>query len=216
MLARRRTVRHSIELLTERNDEIELLLERFDMLRLHYESDTSRLEGVVEAGTFFEILEAGYCPLCRAAADHQGDSTECEANVSQITSAAGGEIAKIKVRQQELAATIERLRTELESIPARLDREFGRLSQIDNSLSKERPDIQAAKSRIREIMDARADVQTKLEVFLRLDSYKERRKTVAGDDGADSTAAIAATEIPGSIRSEFETKIEHAKGLEVF
>jgi hypothetical protein len=62
LLGHRREVRRSIEQLTERSDEISLLIGRFDMLGRHYASDIARLEAVEEAGTFFQLFEAEFCP----------------------------------------------------------------------------------------------------------------------------------------------------------
>jgi hypothetical protein len=57
-------------------------------------------------------------------------------------------------------------------------------------------------------MDARTEIQSKLAIFTRLGSFRDRRNSLAGEDGGDSTSVIAATEFPGSIRSSFETSIE--------
>jgi len=50
---RRRDARRKLEEANERLAEVHVLLERFNLLGEHYQSDVERLEGIKEAGTLF-------------------------------------------------------------------------------------------------------------------------------------------------------------------
>ncbi len=208
LLGSRRSVRRQIGNLTDRDDEISLLLERFEILDRHYTSDVLRLEAVEEAGSFFQVLDARYCPLCGAAPDHQGASEDCEANIEKLGAAVRAEIDKISTRKAELASTKDRLRSEQAAIPTQLSQLYNQLSKVEASLSFERIDVRSAQARVRGIMEAQTQVEAKLALYERLDRFRERRSDLAGEGGGDSTSAIAATEIPGPIRSAFETEVE--------
>jgi hypothetical protein len=98
------------------------LLERFNLLQVHYTVDTARLKGIEEAGTLFSALAEERCPLCGASAEHHDVKSDCDGNVDAVVAAAQAEIAKIEVRQKELADTIRDLRKEAVSFERRMPR----------------------------------------------------------------------------------------------
>src|SRR5205807_2322327 len=53
VFTRRREARRKLEDANERLTEVSVLLERFDLLGKHYQSDVERLEGIREGGTLF-------------------------------------------------------------------------------------------------------------------------------------------------------------------
>jgi len=69
--ARRRTFYKRIEDADNRLTEISTLLERFELLDEHYDSDLQRLKGMEEAGSLFVALGKTSCPICGAAPDGQ-------------------------------------------------------------------------------------------------------------------------------------------------
>lgn len=208
LLVSHRQARRVIQALNEREDEINSLLSRFQLLQEHYSSDIARLTALRESGVLFAVLNTEYCPLCGAASEHHGETSECDANVEDIAASANAEIGKIEFRQAELSETIDRLQSELKDIPSELTKAEQVLASVGGKLQRERPDYQAVQQRVRQISEVRADVQSKRSLFSRLDSYKERRAGLVGKDGGDSTAMIAASELPPSIRVKFEKQVE--------
>jgi flagellar biosynthesis/type III secretory pathway chaperone len=65
LTSERRSLRRSRNVLSDRVDEIDLLLERFSLLNRHYTSDLERLSAIVEAASVFGALEDGPCPWVR-------------------------------------------------------------------------------------------------------------------------------------------------------
>src|SRR5579871_1058249 len=110
LILRRRELRERLEGARDRRDEIESLVERFDLLNRHYRSDIERLRGIEEAGTLFTVLGRAPCPLCGSAPEHHQRDADCGGNVDAVVAAARSEIAKIELLQSELSDTVISLR----------------------------------------------------------------------------------------------------------
>jgi hypothetical protein len=109
--ARRRVLRERRDGFADRQDEIELLLARFELLSRHYDSDLARLQAIEEAASMFAALDEGPCPWCGADVAHRGEhaNTLCQGNTETIRAAAQAEQAKIELKQRELEETVENL-----------------------------------------------------------------------------------------------------------
>ena len=67
----------------------------FTLLDQHYVSDLSRLRGIEEGGSLFQVMGETHCPLCGAEAAHHQKDSDCDGNVNEVVIAARAEIAKI-------------------------------------------------------------------------------------------------------------------------
>ena len=123
--AKRRELREKLEQGNDRRAEIASLLERFELLDQHYQSDLARLRGIEETGTLFVALGQDPCPLCGAEPAHHGRNTDCDGNVDAVVAAARGEIGKIDLLRSELTDTVATLRRE----EAAFDRSLPRLEE---------------------------------------------------------------------------------------
>ena len=93
-----------------RVDEISDHLNRFDLLRNHYDVDEERLRAILESGSTFVHAEAAPCPLCGAPPETQQHEEACDGDVAAIVQAASAEIGKIERLRQELQTTVQELR----------------------------------------------------------------------------------------------------------
>ena len=82
--ARRRTFYKRIEEVDNRLTEISTLLERFELLDEHYDSDLQRLKGMEEAGSLFVALGKTNCPICGASPDHQHADESCDGDIEKV------------------------------------------------------------------------------------------------------------------------------------
>jgi hypothetical protein len=208
--AQRRTVRERRDAFIDRQDEIELLLERFELLARHYNSDLSRLKAIEEAASIFGALDEGPCPWCGADISHRGEhaSVLCEGNTEAIRYAAVAEQTKIELKQQELNQTVQKLgqeQREIESVLPDLD---AALSNYDEDIRAELPDIQVARARITQVLAARDVAQAALSKFHNLDRLKERRSEITADTDVDSVSLIAEGGVDTTILDKFSQAIE--------
>lgn len=159
--------------------EIATLLERFKLLRQHYNSDMERLVGIQEAGNIFSTLEVEICPICGALPEHHEPDAICDGNVEIVVKAAASEIQKIEDKERELSGTIEVLDKEartLEKGLPRIDERLGELSQEIESVVS--PDLRKLRATYKELADKRANVREAIGLFDGLSDLVERRSTL--------------------------------------
>ena len=92
----------------------EELINRFILLKEHYNSDIKRLEFITEGEEFFSQLTPVKCPLCGG--DMDTDHYDCiiveKEKSSSVINAIGVELEKIKIKLSDLESTIRQLDTE--------------------------------------------------------------------------------------------------------
>jgi len=209
--ARRRALRRRRDDLIDRNDEIELLLARFELLARHYDSDFVRLQAIEEAASIFASLDQGPCPWCGADVAHRGEhaSRLCEGDTDAIRNAAQAEQAQIEIKQQELRETKDKLneeKTEIEQLLPSLEEQ---ISSVDMEIRGELPDIQQARARLAQVISIRDSTQNSLAHFENLDRLKDLRIEIVGDDiDVDSVSLIAEGGANTAILDEFSQCIE--------
>ena len=133
LAGQRREMRKTREQLSDRDDEIALLIDRFTLLEEHYKSDVERLAAIAEAGTLFLLRDRDTCPMCGARAEHQ-HSDACEGDVERIRAAAEAEISRINIRQKELQEVTARLRAEAQENSEQLKKLEVKLAEIERRI----------------------------------------------------------------------------------
>jgi hypothetical protein len=103
---RRYNIRSQILSLSDRINEINGLLARFDLLNDHYQVDIERLAAIEESGSLFVYLERTPCPLCGAEPNEDHQNEICDGDVESVVYAATAEIAKVEKLSIELEQTI--------------------------------------------------------------------------------------------------------------
>lgn len=204
--AQRREVRKTREQLADRNEEIALLLARFRLLAEHYKSDMERLNAIAEAGTFFLLKETDTCPMCGARAEHQ-HTQACDGDVERIRAAAEAEIDRIRIRLKELEGVVDRLTAESSANTDRLDEFANILTDLDEKIAIEAPDVRAARSRIDRLITTRSGVQRGLSLLQREMELQNLRSELS-DDATDATSIIAEAVISPEMKDAFAKTIE--------
>lgn len=186
---RRNTLR-KLEEETARSTEVVNLLDRFKLLAEHYASDVQRLEGIREAGNLFVALGEVACPLCGASPDNHRLDDECDGNIGEVSAAAEAEIAKIKARQLELAATIGSLTKEQASLARRLPTIESRLTSISSQLEKYvGPRYRQDRASYAEVTEKRSEVREALALFQTLQDLEDRKLKLEVDSGLEGKSA---------------------------
>lgn len=203
--ARRRDAAKKVELAQTRLAEIATLLERFSLLQVHYGADIERLRGIEEAGSLFSALSGSRCPLCGASAEYHDLSSDCEGNVDPIIAGAQAEIAKIIVRQSELADTIKLLRKEAASFERRLpklEESFSNLSgEIERVIA---PNLRVLRANYRQLADKSGEVREALAIHRGLKDLQERKAKLEAEEQAEGAGGgISDVDLSSSILDKF-------------
>ncbi|WP_375415063.1 AAA family ATPase [uncultured Bradyrhizobium sp.] len=207
--SRRREVRQRLDLANERLTEVSVLLERFDLLSKHYQSDVERLEGIREGGTLFSELSDGVCPLCGADPAHQHRSEDCEGNADQVVIAAEAELGKIGALQQDLAQTVRQLTTESRGLQNRIPKleadVFAVNTQIQDDLA---PKLRAARTSYAELADKRAEVREALGLFENIQDLEDRRTKLELEEAEESGGNAPDAGLPTGSLDKFATVVQ--------
>jgi hypothetical protein len=113
-----------------RQNEIQGLLQRFDLLDQHYKSDLGRLEAIAVSGAVFGALHPGPCPFCGAPPEAQAHENVCDVDPEKIVAAARAEIERIGTLRQGLVETKQRLIVEGEQLKDRSNQALSEQSQV--------------------------------------------------------------------------------------
>ncbi|MFY9958912.1 AAA family ATPase [Bradyrhizobium sp.] len=207
--AQRRETAKKVELAQTRVAEITTLLDRFSLLQVHYRSDIERLRGIEEAGSLFSALSEARCPLCGASAEHHDVNSDCEANVDPIVAAAEAEIAKIEVRQAELADTITTLRKEAVSFERRLPRLEATFSTLSGEIERViAPNLRELRSSYKQLADKGGEVREALGIYRGLKDFQDRKAKLEAEDQVDGTGGGASdVDLSTSVLDKFSTVV---------
>jgi hypothetical protein len=206
---RRREVRERLESGRDRRSEIAGLLERFELLDRHYDSDLARLHGIEEAGTLFGILGQSVCPLCGSAPEHHRRGLECDGDVDAVVAAAGSEIAKIELLRRELAETQETLRREGRSFDRRLPKVETELQEISERVDRLiSPRLTRLRANYGDVADKRGEVREALSIYRTFLDMQRRREAL--ENGADERrgSSVSDGDLPLAVAEAFALKVE--------
>jgi AAA domain len=205
----RRVLLKKLEEARNRLTEIRNLLERFELLGQHYRSDVERLRGIEEAGNLFTALGDATCPLCGALPEHHRLSEDCDGNINGAVAAARAEIAKIEMRQNELADTIVALQREARSFERRLpaiEKSVSALSERIESIVA--PNLRRLRSSYGELADKRGEVREALGLHQTLTDLEERKDVLEREDAASGNVSnFADIELSTSTVDKFSTVV---------
>ena len=204
----RTTLRTTLERSAERREEIREMLQRFTLLKEHYSSDISRLEGIREAGSLVAALAPGNCPLCGADADGSHPDTNCDANLDVVITAANAEIAKILQLQNELQQTIQKLEIEAGSFERLIPRTQKELSALEVQISQVAPSVLEGRTSYQALVDKRASVRAVVAVWDEIQDLNERKVALEGVAPAQVPETVAGTELSASVSDSFSQVLE--------
>ena len=192
-----------------RHAEVTLLLERFRLLKQHYDSDFERLAGIREAGILFSTLEVDKCPICGSAPEHHDLTVTCEGNEYLVIEAASSEMRKIEVKNAELTSIISDLSQEFQ----RLEQGIPKIDQKLSELSKEletviSPDLRKLRVSYKELADKGANVREALGLFEGLNDLLGRKEALEKSNSPKANDAVANSGLTDSMVEPFSVEVE--------
>lgn len=208
-IAKRREVFAEREKIRSRIDEIQELLERFDLLDRHYKVDLQRLIAIQESGSLFVHQEKTTCPLCGAEPEHQHIGEKCEGDVEPIVQAASAEIDKIKLLSRELEQTVSELQGESAELGGRINTIEKQYHEVDRQIRETiSPDLGGARATFGELVEKRAQVRKVLDLFERIDRLEAQKAELVSESGNIGTSPSTTTDLSKSVLAELSKTIE--------
>lgn len=207
--ASRRTCYKKIEEVDNRLTEISTLLERFELLDEHYDSDLQRLRGMEEAGSLFAALGKTSCPICGAPPEDQHSEESCDGDISNVVAAAAAEIRKIEGRKIELLSTSGTLRGEEKTLKIRLAILSLSLQDVANQISEiVAPDLKRQRATYTELSNKRSKVKEAINLYNSLADFEARKDKLVAEDKRASSSSNIGTELPKSVVDDFAATVE--------
>jgi len=206
---RRRTFYKRIEDIDNRLTEISTLIERFELLDEHYDSDLQRLKGIEEAGSLFVVLGKTSCPICGASPDHQHGDDSCDGDIEKVVAAARAEIKKIESRKTDLDSTISTLSREQRTLLKRLPSVRTSLQDVSSQIREiVAPELKRQRATYTELSDKRVNVKEAISLYDSLADFEARKEKLIAEDATVLSSSNIGTELPKSIADDFARTFE--------
>lgn len=204
----RRKLMMDLERIGDRTTEVSALIERFELLAEHYQSDLERLQVIEQAGSLFVVMDEGDCPLCGASPSAHRGRDACAGNVEETIAAAKVEQRKILPRVTDLEATLQNLRGELvRSERSHADRQ-AKLIEAEQQLNNFiRPKVSKLRRDYRQFADKSAEVRESLAVFETLEDLEKKRDQLEREEEATRRPSVA-ERMPTKAFGKFERVVE--------
>jgi len=209
IVGRRNKKRRQIEQISNRITEIDEMLIRFSLLDKHYQSDSHRLEGVVESGSLVAALGPERCPLCGAAPDTQHLEAKCDGNIDEIVTAAIAEGGKIVNLRRELSDTVTKLRAEnrrYEGIQPELQES---IATIKNELKEVSPDLSDKRAAYSDLIEKRNEVLHSLNLINSISELEKRRGNMDQTPATQTPTNTTIDDLSASTLNEFSILMEN-------
>lgn len=196
--------------LQRRAHEIGGLLQRFDLLERHYNSDIARLQGIVDAGTVFAILENERCPLCGTPAERQDHHSKCDANIEPLIAAAQAENIRVESLKAGLIETRNQLIEEQAILSGRLNRNEHERTLLERRVNEFSTSVRSRRSGFADLVRERDQLARSLLDADIVAGYEADLATV--EDGIRGHEALTASSdqgvLPRAATSDFSQQIE--------
>jgi len=208
-IERRYEVMRQIERLSDRINEIDSLLSRFELLKAHYQIDIERLAAIEESGSLFVHLERTACPLCGALPDEQHQVEVCDGDIESVVHAATAEIAKVEKLSLELDQTASDLRNEAEGLITQkeeLNPEFQGLNQEIQEITSP---LREARNSFSEIIRHLSEMQRVIDLFNRIGQLQEKKSTLRFEAITPVNSISPQIDLSSSVLADFAQKVQH-------
>lgn len=205
----RAALRKKLEESTARRVEIGALVERFTLLDQHYVSDLSRLRGIEEGGTLFQVMGETRCPLCGADTAHHQKNSDCDGNVDAVVSAARAEIAKIELLRVELSETVKALRTEAAGLDRRLPKLEAELRRVVIGIEQlVTPKLTQLRTGYAELANKRGEVREALAVQRSINDADARRTALENGNDQPKDGSVSDGDLSAAVADKFAQEVE--------
>jgi hypothetical protein len=191
-----------------RLDDVEGLLERFELLEKHYSSDLLRLEAIKESGVLLSFIDTKDCPLCGAKPENQDHEHSCDGDIKSVIDAATAEIIKILQLKNELGKTVNEIRTEQKLLRQAItdyDKEFSKLQKkVSQTLA---PELADNKNKFSDLVKKHYEATRTKELLERI-SALETKKAQYKKAGKNAEPTNETAVLSKSVLGDFSRKIE--------
>ncbi|SHN72375.1 ATP-binding protein [Desulfovibrio litoralis] len=165
----------------ERRQEIDGVIQRFQLLDKHYESDLERLDSICEAGTLMHMLPNSYCPHCGALPNEQVHSKTCAVNIVPTVEAAVAEKNKILQLKSELSQTICDLRSEALYVENIIPEINNKLNSLDAEVEEISPIIKESSVTFSELLEKRTFIREIISAYEQISILNDMKKDVEAE-----------------------------------
>ena len=181
----RRGLRNEREALRDRRVDIAGILQRFELLGQHYESDLGRLEALREAGSLVAALNPRICPLCGAAPSDQHRESDCDGNIEAIVAAANVESQKINTLSTELSDSVGQIRNEAAQLDHMLPELDSRIQVVQKRIDAVSPLVEMKRRSFSALLEDRSATQSAIDILRSIDELEHKRDSLDQTDGND-------------------------------
>lgn len=206
---RRRSFMKQLNRLSNRIDEINGLLARFNLLKEHYQVDLERLAAIEESGSLFVHFERTPCPLCGAPPNELHQDEACDGDVESVVHAATAEIAKVQKLLMELDQTVADLMREDEELTAQQEQihpQFYALNQeIQEIIS---PALGDAQNTFSELVKQAGEMQRVIDTFNRVELLEEKRAMLLAEIEEPINPVSSQVDLSKSVLDEFAQTVQ--------
>jgi hypothetical protein len=112
-LRQRHRYEASQEAASSRYRKLHLLLSRFELLGEHYRSDLDRLDAIAQAGSIFNAIHGGNCPVCGAEPGQHNKDAACSFDTDGLLIAVKNESLRIRSLMSGLQESINSLQADM-------------------------------------------------------------------------------------------------------
>lgn len=171
---KRRAELNALRQLESRSGVLRELQRRFALLEQQYLSDLRRLESIAEAGTRLGQMNEERCPVCGAAAEHQGhDHQKASAAPEDVAQSCLAEAAKIRLLISDLHLTRSDNDREIARLEGLTLEAKERIRTVATQLSEMlKPRVELALQRLRESQTRRDTYRRALELHGRVNELQ--------------------------------------------
>jgi DNA repair ATPase RecN len=206
---RRRSFLNELNRLSNRIDEINGLLARFDLLKQHYQVDLERLAAIEESGSLFVHFERTPCPLCGTPPNELHQNEACDGDVESVVHAATAEIAKVEKLSMELDKTVADLISEDEALTEQREQihpQFHALNQeIQEIIS---PALGDAQNTFSEVVKQAGEMQRVIDTFNRVEQMQEKKATLLAEIEEPINSVSSQVDLSKSVLDEFAQTVQ--------
>jgi len=205
---RRYTVKREVLRFSDRINEINGLLARFDLLKSHYQIDIERLSAIEESGSLFVYLERTSCPLCGAEPNEQHQEEICDGDVESVVYAATAEIAKVEKLSLELDQTMSDLVSECELITTEQNQLEPELQLLNQEIQEITNPLRDARNSFSEIINQSSEMKRVIDLFNRVEQLQEKKSALLTEANKPINNARPQVDLSKSVLDDFAQKIQ--------
>ncbi|MBD5787389.1 hypothetical protein IF650_14535 [Cellulosimicrobium terreum] len=178
--------------LRERQDELDSLASRFELLRAQYDSDLSRLEMLAQATDVLVVGEGGSCPFCGAEPAHQHwpDAAPDGADSEMLAAAIVSEQLKIHALEVDLDQTISAIHAEQRDNEAQARKFAAHNAELSSGILRLDTALKTPGADLALLLDERSRVEREIDAHARLLVLRELRETTARVETPKTTTEV--------------------------